>query len=158
VQSLKHHRRQSSTSSTQGIEFYNHVSETKRKVSQSLDLQVDTKHESRAISSCGLVCRSPIRRMDSGPKGLADKELIKEDYERAFIVRNVDLKPGENQFEMTGQVSLVTSFMNEHHLSHFLTAGRKGALPPRSAVSFLLGSRVAEVVHSRLHHLQSCVR
>lgn len=101
-QSLKHHRRQSSTSSTQGIEFYNHVSESTRKVSQTLDLgvQTDVKHD-----TCGLICRSPLRRMDSGPKGFKEKDLIKEDFEKAFIATDLELKPGENVIELTGHVS-----------------------------------------------------
>ena len=108
-QSLKRHRRYSSCSSTQGIEFYNHVTESASLTSQKLDLgaQIERKQDNKTITSCGLLCKTPLKRIDSGTKGFKEKEVVKEDFEMAFVAGDLEIVPGENNIELSGKVSCV---------------------------------------------------
>ena len=95
-----------SVSSTSGIDFYNHASEAISQQSQALDISehFEIKADNKTMSQCGVMCRTPLRRMDSGSKSFKELEICKEECELELTATNVDLKPGSNTLQLTGQV------------------------------------------------------
>ena len=58
----------------------------------------------RVIISSSLVCKSFLKRVDSGPSYFREKEVIKEDFSLCVRADSVTLQPGINTLLLTGTV------------------------------------------------------
>lgn len=106
-------RRHASTSSTSGINFYNHVSHVTKLAPSSIELQTYYERKSdKTVTTCGLQSKASLRRTDSGSHQMVEAQVQKEDFGIRLETTNVDLKPGDNTLVLKGKVRLekVTRF------------------------------------------------
>ena len=54
--------------------------------------------------TCGLRSKMNLRRVDSGPKAIVDKEVDKGDHSLCLETRDVNITPGTNTLTLTAQV------------------------------------------------------
>lgn len=69
---------------------------------------VEMAANNKTVITTGLVSKTPqiVKRTDSGPSLLREKEAVKDVFDLSLDVKNETLKPGENLLTLTGSVSL----------------------------------------------------
>ncbi len=107
----KSRSRHSSTSSGNGGDMEGGILCNASTVPLILDLQphFEVKGD-KTIISTGMICRTVLKRMDSGPQFLRERDLKKEESKLHADVRDVTLHPGDNKVVLNVTVSC-TVFM-----------------------------------------------
>ena len=59
----------------------------------------------QTVLSTSVVCKTPLKRLNSGPDLWKDKDILKVGYNQAVAGGEIVLQPGENHLVLTGTVS-----------------------------------------------------
>ena len=105
--SQSHHSRQPSGSSIFGIDLYNRIQETIQVSSQSIDLHesIELKQDKKTVTSSGIICRSPLQRLNSIPSMAKEKEVKRNDWNLSLTLHDCLLNPGNNEIVVSTLVS-----------------------------------------------------
>ena len=76
---------------------------------------IEMAANNKTIITTSLVSRSQtVKRTDSGPSLLREREAVKEDFDLILEVEDVLLEPGENKVTFSGVVSEINVFVYLH--------------------------------------------
>ena len=98
--------RHSSASSAQEVDIYGPETVPPSAAPAELDMAAQWERTvNQTVLSTSVVCKTPLKRLNSGPDLWKDKEILKVDYNQAVVGGEIVLQPGENHLVLTGTVS-----------------------------------------------------
>ena len=98
--------RHSSASSAQEVDIYGPETVPPSAAPAELDMAAQWERTvNQTVLSTSVVCKTPLKRLNSGPDLWKDKEILKVDYNQAVAGDEIVLQPGENHLVLTGTVS-----------------------------------------------------
>ena len=78
-------------------------------VSMPIEFEIEPHIEmapnNKSVMTTSIVSKTVIKRVDSGPNFLREKEAVKEKFDTVVEVSDVLLNPGENKLVLKGVVS-----------------------------------------------------
>ncbi len=99
--------RHASTSSAHEMDIYGPESIPPSAAPAELDMAAQWERTvNQTVLSTSVVCKTPIKRLNSGSDLWKDKDVLKGEYSQAVTCGQVVLQPGENHLVLTGSVSL----------------------------------------------------
>ena len=98
--------RHSSTSSAQEVDIYGPDTVPPSAAPAELDMATQWERTvNQTVVSTSVVCKTPLKRLNSGQDLLKDRDMVKADYSQAMVSGETVLQPGENNVVLTGSVS-----------------------------------------------------